>query len=300
MPKTKRQPEVRKPTFARVSYGSHWLNYMSVWLAETTAPGPVVLIFYPGGFRTGAARAKQSTQAASTSHSEAQSVEPLRVKQDILRLLSSGISVVAPAHRQPHTDPAPAQFHDAARAVQFVRSKATEWKVDRDRVAATGASSGACLALWLACHDDMAKPRARDPVARESTRLSCAAVNSAVTSVDPRFIRDLMPGCDEYRRFEQLLDYEGEDLDRLPEAKYRLMEEVSPINHVDAGSAPALLRYDRGLDGPFGIHHASFGKVFKERMDAAGVRCELVAGGKSVAGSQRSSIPAFLKEHLID
>ena len=273
---------------------------MSVRLAEAADPCPVVLTFQAGEFRTGRARL-QPPVAPRPEPPLAQSQEtgePLRVKKEIMGLLAAGITVIAPAHRMPHTDPAPAQFQDAARALQFVRSKAADWNLDKDRIAATGASSGACLSLWLGCHDDMAKPRAKDPLARESTRLRCVAANSVVTSIDPRFIRDLMPGSDAYRQFEQLFDYEAGELDHLPESRYRLMEELSPINHVDRDTPPTLLRYDRGLDAPYGIHHPLFGTAFKEQMDAVGARCDVVAAGKPVSGSQRVSVPAFLKEHL--
>jgi acetyl esterase/lipase len=273
---------------------------MSVWLAESADPSPVVMFFYAGGFRIGKRRPPRPTTAESSNRAPAsEGVAPLRVKQEIMRLLGAGISIVAPAHRRPDTDPAPAPFHDAARAVQYVRSQASDWNVDSDRIAATGASSGACLSLWLACHGEMAKPRAKDPVARQSTRLACVAGNSAVTSVDPRFIAELMPGSDAIRQFEQLLDYDADELESLPESKLRLMEELSPIHHVRGDAPPALLRYDRDLDGPYGIHHALFGQAFKERMDAVGARCDVIAGGRPIGKSQRASIPAFLKAHLL-
>jgi acetyl esterase/lipase len=300
MGKAKQQRSAPAPSFPRISYGSDSLNYMTVWLAESSRPSPVVVHFYPGGFRVGAGR-RSRTQAKSIEAAPANAVDlpVLRVKQDILRLLSVGISVVAPAHRRPDIFPAPAPFHDAARAVQFVRSMSSEWNIDGSRIAATGASSGACLALWLGCHQDMAKPRSKDPIARESTRLTCVAGNSAVTSVDPRFIRDLLPGSGEHGRFQQLLDFDVEELDRLPASKYRLMEEMSPIYHVDSHTPPTLLRYDHGLDAPLGIHHPSFGTTFKKRMDEVGASCDVVAGGKPIMGSRKATVQAFLRQHLI-
>jgi acetyl esterase/lipase len=65
---------------------------------------------------------------------------------------------------------------DGGRAVQFARSKAKEWNIDKARIAATGGSAGAGISLWLAFRDDLADPKSDDPVARESTRLTCAAV----------------------------------------------------------------------------------------------------------------------------
>ena len=81
--------------------------------------------------------------------------------------------------------PVKAPLDDAARALQFVRSKAMEWNLDKKRIGAAGGSAGACSSLWLAFHDDLADPKSNDPVARESSRLSCAAVTGAQTTLDP-------------------------------------------------------------------------------------------------------------------
>ena len=89
--------------------------------------------------------------------------------------------------------PVKAPLEDAARALQFVRSKAEEWNIDKKRIGATGGSAGGCSSLWLAFHDDMADPKSNDPVARESTRLYCAAVNGAQVSLDPKELREWMP-----------------------------------------------------------------------------------------------------------
>ena len=84
-------------------------------------------------------------------------------------------------------------LHDAARALQFVRSKAAEWNIDKQRIGASGGSAGACSSLWLAFHPDMADPKSSDPVARESTRLWCAAVTGAQTTLDPQQMKEWTP-----------------------------------------------------------------------------------------------------------
>src|SRR6185436_2073085 len=95
----------------------------------------------------------------------------------------AGISVaainyryIANAEADKVVPPVKGPVGDAARALQFIRSKSTEWNIDKKRIGATGGSAGACSSLWLAFHDDMADPSSKDPIARESTRLSCAAV----------------------------------------------------------------------------------------------------------------------------
>ena len=265
-----------------VKYGPHARNLIDIWLAESDEPTPVVLSFHAGGFRP-----RPATFDAKSHRTPA-------LKGDLRGLLRAGISVAMATHDGIAPDP----FQDARRAVQFVRSMSSEWNLDKGKVAATGTSSGACLSLWLCHHKDMAKPKARDPVERQSTRLTCAAVNQAVTSLDPRFIRDLMPGCSAYQRFEEFFGYEGQDLDSLSKKKYELMEELSPINHVQEGGPPTLLRYTGILDGPFGIHHGAFGEAFMERSRSLGVSCDLVAGGTPIGNSRPRTIPTFLKDLL--
>ena len=92
--------------------------------------------------------------------------------------------------------PVKACVHDAARALQTIRSKAKEWNVDPKRIGATGGSAGACTSLWLAFHDDLADPKSTDPIARESSRLACAARGWVQTSLDPKELQEWIPNAE--------------------------------------------------------------------------------------------------------
>jgi acetyl esterase/lipase len=271
-----------RPTHEDVKYGPHMRNVMDVWLAKSDNPSPVLVAIHGGGFRAGN-----------------KSVSP-----DLLRrCLASGISVVAITYRLSDQAIAPAQFHDAARAIQFIRYKAKEWNLDAQRIAATGNSAGAGLSLWLGFHDDLADPKSNDPVLRQSTRLSCISVFNGQTSYDPRFIRDLLPGTEVYKEpaLAKLFDVDLNKLDDLPKEKYTLFEFVSSINHLTKDDAPAQLIYASQLDTPIttqaiGIHHAKFGQSLKERMDKLGIECELHTG---IARGEASDLTLrFVKKHL--
>jgi len=78
-------------------------------------------------------------------------------------MLDHGISVASINYRFTDTARLPAPVHDAARAVQFLRNKSVEWKLDPLRFAAYGISAGATTTLWLACRiqeqpEDMPEP----------------------------------------------------------------------------------------------------------------------------------------------
>ena len=268
-----------KPTLKRIKYGPHAKNAMDLWIADSSKPTPVVISIHGGGFQI------EGGPSASKA---------------ALGMMKSGISVIALDYRLSQHAAAPGPFEDVARAVQFVRSRSDEWNLDSSLIAATGNSAGACLALWLGLHADMRKPRSRDPIARESTRLACVAVDQAQTSCDPRFILELMPDLPlrQLRYLEPLFDFKLSEIGSLGTETSAVMEAVSPITHAGRDSCPVLIRYVRGLDAPSGTHHAIFGKALKEKMDQVGVRCEVIAGKETILGSERRTIVRFIKEEF--
>ena len=170
-------PEIPKPTQSEVRYGKHERNVLDFWRAKSKKPAPVAFIIHGGGWKGG-------------------SKERLDRFADANALLKAGISVVAINYRYVTDDESPpvkAPLHDAARALQFIRSKAKEWNIDKTRIGAAGGSAGACSSLWLAFHDDLANPKSKDPVLRESSRLQCAAVIGAQTTLDPKQMKEWTP-----------------------------------------------------------------------------------------------------------
>ena len=215
---------------------------MDVWLAKSDKPTPVLVSIHGGGFRGG----------------------NKSVSGGILKAcLESGISVVAITYRLSDEAIAPAQFHDSARAIQFIRHNAKKWNCDPARFAATGGSAGAGISLWLGFHEDLADPDNQDPVLRQSTRLTCMAVYNGQTSYDLRFIRELFPNTTTYKEsaLSKLFDV---DLNKLDDA-------------------PVTLFYASKLDTPItsqgiGIHHPRFGKALKEKMDELDIECHVHTG----------------------
>ena len=275
---------LRAPTYKDVHYGPHERNLVDFWKADSKEPTPLLISIHGGGFTKGD-----------------KSIPPQLLKE----CLDAGISVAAINYRYSTQAIAPAPFTDSARAVQFLRSKAKEWNIDPKRFAATGGSAGAGISLWLAFHDDMADPKNADPILRESTRLSCAAVTNGQTSYDPRFIRKLFPGKDTYKvsALSKLFDVDLNKLDELPAEKYKLFEECSAIPHLTKDDPPVMLSYQSAMDTEItsqgiGIHHPLFGKALKEKMDELKIPCELNAANKRIGGGTPMTMIAFLKEHL--
>lgn len=287
---SKPQPElpfvpVVAPTIANVSYGPYKRNLMDVWLAKSAKPAPVLVSIHGGGFRGGNKKVSN------------------RLLKDCL---NSGISVIAITYRLTDEVMAPIPFLDAARAVQFIRLNAREWNIDPARIAANGDSAGAGISLWMGLRDDLADPNSTDPVLRQSTRLTCMAVENGQCSYDLRFIRTLVPEMAtwEHPALGYLFGVKPSEIDQLPEEKARLMDEVAAITHVTSDDPPVLMTYNSASDEPVtslrvGIHHPRFGYALKERMDAAGVPCEVVCGFEGKGEERDAMIMAFLKRILL-
>ena len=269
-----------EPT-ATLKYGDHERQVLDFYQAKSDSPTPVVFYIHGGGWRGG------------------------DKKTDPSAFLKAGISVVAINYRyvqngveQKIEPPVKAPLEDAARALQFTRSKAREWNIDKKRIGATGGSAGGCSSLWLAFHDDMANAKSDDPIARESTRLHCAAVNGAQTSLDPKELREWMPNYDYgahafgFGKFQDYLD----NRDKI--AKW--IKEYSPIEHVTKDDPPIGLFYTSAKDNNVGdspkdpTHSAILGVKLHERCKAAGVVCVLSYPGHEDATYKNST------QYLID
>lgn len=207
-----------------VAYGKHERQVLDFYPAKSDKPTPVVIHIHGGGWRGG------------------------DKKTNPKQFLDKGISVVAINYRfvqhgveDKVEPPVKAPLHDAARALQFVRSKAKEWNLDKTKIGATGGSAGACTSLWLAFHDDMAQKDSKDPIARESTRLTCAAVNGAQTSLDPKQVREWMPNYTYGAHAFGMKNLDEVEKNRDTLAKW--IKEYSPIEHVSKDDPPIGLFY---------------------------------------------------------
>ena len=266
-------PPVVKPTLAEVRYGPHERHVLDFWRAASATPTPVVFVIHGGGWQGG---------------------EKERVNKfvNVAGLLAQGISVVAINYRfikhaeaEGVTPPVKAPLHDAARALQFVRSQAAAWNLDKTRIGTAGGSAGACSSLWLAFHDDLADPKSADPVARESTRLFCAAVIGAQTTLDPVQMKSWTPNS-KYGghafgvpSFEAFLAARDRLQPLIAEySPYHLVTKDDPAVYLFYNATPAL-----GQDQKDPTHTANFGVKLQEHCRSLGVACELMYPGSTTA-----------------
>jgi len=279
-----RQPEPPPPDFANVAYGPHERNVFDLWQAKSNRPTPLVIYYHGGGFRGGDKRSI--------------SVPLLK------RLLDGGVSVAAANYRLSNAAIFPAQMHDSARALQFIRHHAAKYNLDPKRVGATGGSAGAGISLWLAFHDDLIEPRSPDPIRRQSTRISAAVVYAAQSSYDPRLIQKMFNTGQVHPALVALFGMNS-PADVADPKFHPLFEEASAINHATRGDAPVLLFYPQSNDplppdssGEQHIHHPKFGFLLKEKLDRLGVQCVLLLREQHPQGSPIEEYARFFFEKL--
>jgi len=251
-------PEVKKD----VPYAEHKSTVLDFYPAQGEGPRPLLVYIHGGGWTGGDKASGRSL---------------------IAKFRAQGVSCAAVNYRLTGIAPLPAPVHDAAYAIQFLRSKAKEWNIDPDRIALTGGSAGACTSMWLLLHDDLADPQAEDPIRRFSTRVSGAAVRGGQTSIDPKQVEPWVgPNILKHRMIWTAVGAKtmAEALKNYDEYK-TLYTEFSPYNHVTNDDPPLLMTYNNNmtvpsLDAGHGIHHPVLGVKLKEKSDQVGHECHLV------------------------
>ncbi len=263
----------RAPTQANVAYGTHERQVLDFYQAESSKPTPLLFFIHGGGWVAGDKSGVGELEAC----------------------LKAGISVVSINYRYSWQaqlagvmPPVQWPLEDAARALQFVRSRAPEWNIDKQRIGASGGSAGACSSLYLAFHDDMADPKSSDPIARESTRLWCAAVSGAQTSLDPKQLKEWTPNSrygghafgfmdpndrkTRDTRFAEFLENR--------ESVLKWIKMYSPYEHVSKEDPPVYLFYSSipaiGQEQKDPTHTSNYGVKLQAHCQALGTECELV------------------------
>lgn len=272
-----------KPKFADVHYGPHARQVLDFYQAPTKEPAPLLFFIHGGGWMVGD-----------------------KAGPDFLpQCMAAGISVVSINYRfipdaiaDKVSPPVKACLDDVARALQFVRSNAKEWNIDKNRVCGCGGSAGGFDALWLAFHPDMADPKSSDPIARESTRLTCALTFVPQTSLDPLQMKQWVANNTYGNHAFALASYQ-EFLDQR-ESLLPWIKQFSPYELATADDPPVYLFYDSvpalGQPAKDPPHSANFGVGLEPKLKQVGIDYELnYTGAKNV---KHPDLFSFITEKL--
>lgn len=297
--------------FATLTYGPGDLQEMDVFLPDVEGPTPVVIYYHGGGFTGGQRSAGYS--GGSTA--------------DVQSYLEAGMAFITVDYTllEPgsETEGVIKSLRDCRRALQFVRYHAETLNVDPEAIGLSGGSAGAGTSLWLAFHDDMADPTSDDLIARESTRVHVAAVNSAQATYDlfrwppdvfsptyPLTIEELMSNIP---RAAQVATFYGQpitlatDPDTL-EANLRTTEyeayraDVDMLAWMSADDPPFYVRNNAADAAPEDddfdlLHHPLHAAALDDRAEEVGVEHIVVAPALDL-GLGSGDAADFLLDHL--
>jgi len=269
-----------------VRYGDHPRNVFDLWQVDSAEPTPLVVFIHGGGFRRG----DKSLLYDSTV---------------LVQLLDAGISVAGVNYRFSHQadDGILGSLYDVKRFLQFIRFHAAGYNVDKDRIGCYGGSAGGAASLWLAFRDDMADPDSPDPVARESTRLTCAAAMATPATLDVLKWKEIL-GITHQQAVAAAKSFglkEEAELHTARGLRHRaqtdLLEFLSPddppvfIHNNDRGGVPSQVGHM--------AHHPHHARSLKQRAEQVGIEAVVFAAQIGLVDPSGEDLVSFFRRHLL-
>jgi len=148
----------------------------------------------------------------------------------------------------------PVPMEDGARAVRYVRSRAAELGIDKNKVGLWGFSAGGHLAAYIATTHDAGDKKAADPIDRESDRPDFVILSYARLTLDPAIPRKTS--------LEALIG---------KHPSQELLDSVSLERHVTSDTPPCFL-FATGDDEVVNPMNST---TFYNALKRAGVQAEL-------------------------
>lgn len=195
-------------------------------------------------------------------------------------MLDRGYTVFAVVHGSQPKFTIPEAVADLSRAVRFIRHKATEFKVDPNRIGIMGGSAGGHLSLMQGTTGGDGNPAAKDPVETASSRVQAVACFFPPTD----FFNYGKPGENALGQgvlaaFRAPFDFQEFDVKKREfepvTDQLKLNEigkQISPVYHVTADDAPTLIIHG-DADKLVPIQQA---ELILEKLKEAKVPSELV------------------------
>lgn len=237
--------------------------------ATGAGPFPAIVCIHGGGFRAGSRQGYDGL---------------------CIRLAEQGYVAVTVSYRLAPTYQFPAAIHDTKAAVRWLRANANKYKIDPERLGATGGSAGGHLAQFLGVTGDVKQFEGDGGNPEQSSHVACVVnyygpsdfTKSYGKSVDAAQVLPLWLGGD------------------LDKALHKHIM-ASPLNWVTPRAAPTLCIH--GTEDKYVAHEQAVWLI--DRLRACGVEAQLLtlqqAGhgfkGKDAETAEKAMLTFFAK-HL--
>ena len=219
--------------------------------------------------------------------------------------MAAGISVASINYRYKTIVPLPGAHNDAKKALQFIRSQAESWGINKDKIGVWGGSAGAQISMWLGFSDEMANVNSKNPIERESTRVTCVATKGGQTTMESDFWRKHIAkyAPKEVVSFKKSIrqNYGAKNANEADE----VAKKISALVLISKDDPPIFMQYGMRPNAPVPknankirgwiVHHVDFGIALKEKMDSLNIESHLRFPS---AKTKYNSLVAFFKDKL--
>lgn len=219
--------------------------------------------------------------SSSGISSREQTLQP-SFERRVAPLVARGYTVFAVIHGSAPAFQVADFVQDVTRAVRFVRHSAVTFGIESQRIGLAGSSSGGLIALSVAMNGKEGDPASTDQVDRESGRVQAVGCFFPPTDL-MNFGEASQNVVDVMRQRSGTVDpsFQFYEIDAKTaartlmtdrEAVLRMLRELSPVTHVNAGDPPALLIHgDQDRAVPL-----QQSRRLMDRLNEAGVTARLV------------------------
>ena len=272
-----------------LSYGDHERNVLDLWISNSKINTPLMIYIHGGGFGSGS---KESAYRKNNFN---------RIK----KFIENGISFATINYRFKNNDDGILiSLNDAKRALQFLRHKSDQFRIDKSKVGVMGSSAGATSSLWLGFFDDMAQLNSSDPIERESTRVSLVVGIAAAHTMDLNKWKEMLNIDQDY--MDKLVSQYIGKLDRKKWMDKTLQNEyISKIDFfekMDTNDPPFFIVNYGGNRKPKNIadfhHHPMHAKILKHRADSLNIKNVVYATGIGIIDKSSQGLNSFIIENL--
>jgi acetyl esterase/lipase len=267
-----------------IAYDNKTRTQFDIWLPASAVPTGIVIYIHGGGFTSGDKDFVYTVQSGGAWD----------FPSDIRYFLQNNIAFATIRYTllntTGETEGIKKPMGDVRRALQYIRSRAGDFNIAKDKIILAGNSAGAGTSLWIAFNNDFANAASSDPVLRESSRVKgvVARETQASYNIEDRWVNDVF--VDYGVTWSQILSNETGNI-----------QKIYGVSSTAQYNSPAIATYRAEVDmlalmsaddpeiwvnntmrdvvnpyGPFNpdipSHHAFHARELKERADAAGVK----------------------------
>jgi hypothetical protein len=267
-----------------IAYDNKSRTQFDIWLPNSNTPTGLVIYVHGGGFTSGDKDFVYTVQSGGVWD----------FPTDIRYLLQNNIAFVTIRYTYLNNtgemEGVKKPMSDVRRALQYIRNRASDFNIDKNKIVLAGNSAGASTSLWIAFNNDFANVASSDPVLRESSRVKgvVARETQASYNIEDRWVNDVF--ADYGVTWSQILTNETGNIQKIYGVSSNAQYESAAIDTYRAEvDMLSLMTSDdpeiwvnntlRDVVNPYSpfspdipSHHAFHARELRERANAVGLR----------------------------